>query len=440
MTETPASITYSSVVSRDSVRLAYLIAALNDLEIIACDVGNAYLNAPCREKVWFVARPEFGSRQGMVVRIVRALYGLKSSGASWRAMFNASILEMGFEPIIADPDANRRASSKPDGFKYYEYILVYVDDVLTISHTPQTHLEQIKATYELNPNSIGPPTRYLGADVERVTRPHDPMGQEYWSFSARSYVKNAVKNVSTMFLEEGRYLKSTAKPPFPSTTYRPEMDTSDECNEEMATRYMQLIGVLRWAVELGRLDIYTEVALLSQQMSLPRIGHLEVVYHIFAYLRSHEKSRIVFDPADPVPIKPTQAKPDWSLFYDELEEELPPKMPEPLGHPVHIYVFVDANHAGNLVTRRSHTGILLYVQNSPIVWLSQRQNTVETSTFGSEFVALRIARDLTISMRYKLRMFGIPLEGPAQVFCDNQGAVKNTSIPESVLSKKTQRH
>ena len=111
-------------------------------------------------------------------------------------------------------------------------------------------------------------------------------------------------------------------------------------------------------------------------------------------------------------------------------------MPEPLGHPVHIYVFVDANHAGNLVTRRSHTGVLLYVQISPIVWLSQRQITVETSTFGSEFVALRIARDLTISMRYKLRMFGIPLEGPAQVFCDNQGVVKNTSIPESVLSKK----
>ena len=111
-------------------------------------------------------------------------------------------------------------------------------------------------------------------------------------------------------------------------------------------------------------------------------------------------------------------------------------MPEPLGYPVHIYVFVDANHAGNLVTRRSHTGILLFVQNSPIVWLSRRQNTVETSTFGSEFVALRTARDMIISMRYKLRMFGIPLAGPTVVFCDNQGVVKNTSIPESVLTKK----
>jgi hypothetical protein len=111
-------------------------------------------------------------------------------------------------------------------------------------------------------------------------------------------------------------------------------------------------------------------------------------------------------------------------------------MPEPLGNPVNIHVFVDANHAGNVVTRRSHTGILVFVQNSPILWISRRQNTVESSTFGSEFVALRHAKDIIVALRYKLRMFGIPLEGPAQVYCDNQGVVKNTSIPESVLSKK----
>ena len=69
------------------------------------------------------------------------------------------------------------------------------------------------------------------------------------------------------------------------------------------------------------------------------------------------------------------------------------------------------------------------LKNSPILWLSRRQNTVETSTFGSEFVALRPARDMIVAMRYKLRMFGVPLEGPAQVFCDNQGVVKNTSSP-----------
>ena len=436
MTEAPASITYSSVVSRDSVRLAFLIAALNDIEIIACDVGNAYLNAPCREKVWFVAGPEFGSRQGSVIKVVRALYGLKSSGAAWREMFNGTILEMGFVPTIADPDVYRRANAKENGFKYYEYLLVYVDDVLIISHNPNVHLEAIQAQYELNPASIGPPNRYLGADVKRVTRPGDPTGREYWAFSANTYVKNAVRNVKLLLQADGRNLKSTAKSPFSSTTYRPETDTTDECDDDGASRYAQLIGVLRWAVELGRLDIYTEVSLLSQHLALPRVGHLEAVYHIFAYLNKHEKSTIIFDPTDPVPITPTQAKPDWSSFYEDLAEELPPRMPEPLGNSVNVHVFVDANHAGNVVTRRSHTGILAFVQNSPIIWVSRRQNTVETSTFGSEFVALRTARDVIIALRYKLRMFGVPLDGPAQVYCDNQGVVKNTSIPESILSKK----
>jgi hypothetical protein len=77
--------------------------------------------------------------------------------------------------------------------------------------------------------------------------------------------------------------------------------------------------------------------------------------------------------------------------------------------------------------RRSHSGILLFVQNSPILWLSRQQNTVETSTFGSEFVALR-RKALIIAMQYKLQMFGMPLEGPAQAFCENKGVVKSTSI------------
>jgi hypothetical protein len=81
MTEAPASLTYSSVVSRDSVRLAFLIAELNGLDIMACDVG-ACLNAPCREKIWFAAGAEHGEKRGKVMVVVRALYGLKSSGAT----------------------------------------------------------------------------------------------------------------------------------------------------------------------------------------------------------------------------------------------------------------------------------------------------------------------------------------------------------------------
>jgi hypothetical protein len=116
---------------------------------------------------------------------------------------------------------------------------------------------------------------------------------------------------------------------------------------------------------------------------------------------------------------------------------MPNDLPEPLGMPVSITCFVDANHAGNVITRRSHTGILLFIQGAPICWYSKKQSTVESSTFGSELLcAMRIARDMIASLRIKLRMFGVPLDGPATLLCDDQGVVKNTSIPESTLNKK----
>lgn len=70
------------------------------------------------------------------------------------------------------------------------------------------------------------------------------------------------------------------------------------------------------------------------------------------------------------------------------------------------------------------------------MWYSKKQNTVETSTFGSEFVAMHIATELLEALRYKLRMMGIPIEGPADVFCDNESVVTNSTIPESTLKRK----
>ena len=88
------------------------------------------------------------------------------------------------------------------------------------------------------------------------------------------------------------------------------------------------------------------------------------------------------------------------------------------------------------ITRRSQTGIIIVVNNSPILWYSKKQDIVESSSFGSEFVAIRTARDLIVALRSKLRMFGVPIDGPADLMCDNVGVVKNTSIPESTLSKR----
>jgi hypothetical protein len=103
-TETPSLISFSSVVSRESVCIAFLLAALNDLDVCVADAGNAYLNANCCEKIWTIAGPEFGSDAGKVMIVKKALYGLKSSGAAWRALLSNSLIEMNFKNSYADPD------------------------------------------------------------------------------------------------------------------------------------------------------------------------------------------------------------------------------------------------------------------------------------------------------------------------------------------------
>ena len=123
-------------------------------------------------------------------------------------------------------------------------------------------------------------------------------------------------------------------------------------------------------------------------------------------------------------------------LYSDAIDEIPPDMPEPLGKTINLNVFVDADHAGNKVTRRSHTGIIIFGNMTPINWFSKRQNTVETSTYSSEMIALRIAIEITEGIRYKLRMMGVPVEEPARIYCDNESVVKNTTYPESALKKK----
>jgi hypothetical protein len=175
------SITYSSVASRDSVCLAFLVVALNDLDVLAYDVGNTHVFECglsrkrllcCRFRGWISARD---GREDYPSNI---WFQIKRSGVASDVEFHAH--GDGFRSAIADPYVNLQANAKPCGFTYYEYILVNVDDVLIVLHSPKIYLERIMASYKLNPNSIGPPTRYLGADVEWIIRPWDNTGQEYY--------------------------------------------------------------------------------------------------------------------------------------------------------------------------------------------------------------------------------------------------------------------
>ena len=144
----------------------------------------------------------------------------------------------------------------------------------------------------------------------------------------------------------------------------------------------------------------------------------------------------MFDPSQPRISSNRFQEYDWEEFYKGVKEAIPPNMPEARGLPVSVSVFVDADLAGDKANRRSQTGILIFINRAPIHWYSKRQPSVEASTFGAEFRAMKISVEMVEALRYKLRMFGIPVDGPASVFCDNEAVYKNTVMPESVLRKK----
>jgi len=163
-------------------------------------------------------------------------------------------------------------------------------------------MDQIKELYCLKDESVGPPSRYLGANVGKFQL---RSGLECWSALAQDYVKSAVCNIEEVLAQDPipSKLKNRVNCPLP-ISYRPKVDVSPLLDSKLTTRLQNGFGVLRWIVELGRIEI------------------------------------------DDRCFKAV----DWKDFYPEAVDKLPPGMPEPLGLPVEISCFVDADHAGNLLT------------------------------------------------------------------------------------------
>ena len=431
MAETPTCQTYASVVSRESVRIAFLLAALNGLELKGADCEGAYLNAPSRERLCTKCGPEFGEFAGRWAIIRRALYGQKSSAASWRSEISTVIKGLGFQMCRADNDVWLRPATTAHGKEVYEYVLVYSDDLLVVACDPDRILNHIDQCFKLKDGSVGVPDRYLGANISEYTLDD---GTVCWSMSSEYYVKAAVKNVELWLQKKGDMLKTKAACVFPSG-WKPELDTTELLGEDDASYFQQQIGVLRWMVELGRIDICTEVSMLAAYSAAPRQGHLAAVLHLYAYLKKHERSKLVLDPRrfdhDPV------TKRDWEDFYGNVKELIPPDAPEARGEAVETTCFVDSDHAGDEVSRRSRTGVLIFVNRSPILWFSKKQTSIETSSFGSEFSAMKTAVELVEGLRYKLRMMGVPIDGPTHVKADNMSVIHNSSKPASTLKKKS---
>lgn len=270
---------YSTVVRLDSIRLLNVIAKAQGLNVLAGDVGNAYLNANTREKVYTVCGREFGPKlEGCIAIIKKSLYGLKSSGARWHAHFAKSFYTLGFNPGRFDNDVwNKRR----DDNLGYDYISTYVDDFLIAAKDPWIYMKRLQEIYVIKDPKV--PDVYLGATY--VGNPEDN-----WSITAKEYIRESIRQIETRLGITLREEKTLVR-----TDDHPEQDESPPLDNEMHREYQSLMGMLQWAVFLCRIDICFAVSSLSRFCACPREGHFKRALRIWGYLKKYQDRSLCID-------------------------------------------------------------------------------------------------------------------------------------------------
>ena len=236
--------------------------------------------------------------------------------------------------------------------------------------------------------SIGEPNIYLGVKIQSLTT---SSGKKISTQGSSAYIQEAVKNVEEWLTECNMKLLSCLDTPM-STGYCLELDISLALDAKMVDWYQSAIGILWWAVEPGCINI----------MALPCEGHLVAVLCIFTYLRKHHKLQIAFNLTVPDIVHNLFPQQDWMYFHGNVKEPVPLNAPKPLGLPVTIHIFVDADHAGDAATRQSHMGYVMFLNNAVVNWYSKMQGSVEGATFGSEFMAMETTVEANQGFHYKL--------------------------------------
>ena len=421
LTPVPLESVYSSVVSLRGVRLIAFLAELNQLDLWCTDIGNAYLESFTKEKVYIVAGPEFGDRKGHTLVIRKALYGLRTSGQCWHERLADVLRSENFVPSKAEPDIWMR-----DMKDHYEYIGVYVDDLIISSKNPQSVIDMLTTKHSFKLKGTGPISYHLGCDFYR-----DEDGT--LCMAPRKYIERMVKGYEQMF---GSKPKHNVTSPLEKGDH-PELDSSDELDMEGIKKYQSLIGTLQWAISLGRFDVATAVMTMSSFRAAPRQGHLERVKRICGYLSKMKHGVIRFRTGEPDYSDLEEPPADWTYsVYGEVKEEVPKDAPTPRGKRVVFTSYVDANLYHCMATGRAVSGVLHFINQTPIDWYTKKQATVETATYGSEFVAARIAVDQIIDLRTTLRYLGVEVHGKTKLFGDNESVVTSSSVPHSVLKKR----
>ena len=206
----------------------------------------------------------------------------------------------------------------------------------------------------------------------------------------------------------------------------------------MAAKYLTMVGQLQWLVTLGRFHIHAQLATMSRFRAAPRQGHMDRLKRIYFYaIRTKDYAIRLRTEQPDCSFLPHQDF-EWTYsVYGNVQEILPDDMPDALGKAVTTTTNMDANLNNCLATCKSLTGCLHFVNKTPVDCIPQKQATVETATYGSEFVATKTATEQIMNIRQTLRYLGAPIATKSFLFGNNRSVVTSAALPHSTLTKST---
>ena len=353
--------------------------------------------------------------------ISKALCGLRSSGAKWHDKLADSLTDLGFFPCRAEPDIWMR-----DAGDCYEFVGVCVDDLALALKDPQAFIKDLQDKQGFTFKGSGPISFHLGCDFHRdkdgvlCMKPQKHLEKVFQGFERTFGEKPSWRFHSPV--EKGDH---------------PEIDTSELPDETGIQQFQSLIGSLQWAISIGRFDIATGVMTLSSFRSAPRRGHLERAKRIVGCLSKMSNGCIRFRTSMPDFSNLPDPELDWDTsVHGNVSELIPEDAPPPKGKPVVTSHCTDADLCHCMLTGRSVTAALHFVNQTPIDWFTKKQATVETATHGSEFVAARTCVEQIIDLRNTLRCLGVPLASKSHMFGDNESVVGSSTKVHAKLHKR----
>jgi hypothetical protein len=315
----------------------------------------------------------------------------------WHEKFAECLRNEGFEPCIPEPDIWIRRNGER-----YEYIAVYVNDLAVTLEDNKGLFAILADKYNFKLKGTGPLVYHLGCDFER-----DEHG--VLCMSPKKYIDRMTAEYERIF---GTKPSSPVTSPLEKNDH-PEIDIPPLLDDDGIHKYQPLlVGSSQWAISLGHIDITVAVMTLSGFRSAPRKGHLDRAKRLVSYLSKMKHGKIRFRVGEPDYSDLPVPEYDWFRIYGDSKEQLPHKTPIlPLG-------------------------ILHLMNQTPIDWYAKKQATVETATYGSEFVAARTCVEQIMDLRTTLRYLGVRVSDKSFMFGDNESVVNSSIKPEAKLHKR----